>query len=216
MISEYNKCKFIAKKILNESFPLMDNVYKITIEDSKNMIINNDNLNQARKITKAAIEYNNNEKNENKDIRRRINLLTEIDMTINRRSKDLHEFLIDKVLLDYKKRKKSLSSKVLQYINEIENSSIPASEIKKKLIDLGKEIQNTTNILIPSYKQDIKTFLRKIENEICNETNQHYNYIVMKDFKFDSSLMKTREWTYLPEQIFSRSGAFVNSDYDNI
>lgn len=108
MISEYNKCKFIAKKILNESFPLMDNVYKITIEDSKNMIINNDNLNQARKITKAAIEYNNNEKNENKDIRRRINLLTEIDMTINRRSKDLHEFLIDKVLLDYKKRKKKL------------------------------------------------------------------------------------------------------------
>lgn len=107
MISEYNKCKFIAKKILNESFPLMDNVYKITIEDSKNMIINNDNLNQARKITKAAIEYNNNEKNENKDIRRRINLLTEIDMTINRRSKDLHEFLIDKVLLDYKKRKKA-------------------------------------------------------------------------------------------------------------
>lgn len=208
----FRKCLLAITKINEDLLPEMGYKYNQFSEDIKNEILNHHCLNRSRQYTKAAIEAKNSSLIDNNHVKISLNSLADLDRSLDRRSKDIHSRLND-VKSRFIKRSKEISKKNNQYLHLMKDGDVPAQDLLKSIVALGKDTQKVINEEIPFYKKEIMSFLKKIEEEICDDAYRHYTKII----KLDSGTfptLKTREWTYLPDELFSRRGAFVNTDYN--
>jgi len=215
MSASYNKCKKFAVIILDESIPTMQGAYKQFVNNMKDEIQFNDCLNKSRKYTKYALASLQNHKNSNSDVRRNLNRLKDLDYEITQQSRYLHD-LLRSVAETFAKKKKKISQQVNNIINEIANSTIPAPELEVKLKKLGKEIQQITNEEIPGYKNKLRSFINKVEKEICDNTTQAYRKISKTEDSKEIeifSMVGNKVWTDIPNEFLRTSGAYVHESY---
>jgi hypothetical protein len=208
----YKQCERIISIINETALPLMKETYKKNIKEIESNIINNENLNRVRQYSVAAKVALNSNQIDNKYVRRYLNELIEIGKKLDKHSRELHDKLVE-LKSNYIKKNKKLSRLNNDYVYNMYNSDIPAEELLNKLKQLGKDIKNIINDELPNYKKEIDSFIKKIEDNIVDNAFANYNNIQ----KLDSGTLqdiRTREWTYLPNELFRTPGAFINNNYD--
>lgn len=210
----YKKCLIAIEKINEQVLPAMGQSYKQFISDAKVVVMTNQCLNESRKFSKAAIEALNTNDIDNRNVKNYLERLQDIDVKINQKSRYLND-LLNGIRTKFVNRSKSLAQKNYAYLNEMKTGNTPAEELLQKIVALGKEIQKVTNEEIPGYKRELDAYMKKAENDICNDAYNYYNKIVKLD-KGTFPAIRTREWTHLPDEFLRTSGAFVNTDYDKV
>jgi len=210
----FKKCLIAIEKINTDLLPKMKQSYGSMMKNMQLEIQENQGLNQSRQFAKAAIEAENSGQIDNKNIKKYLSCLRDVDDTLDKRSRFLTDLLED-IKNRFINRSKNISRQNLEYLNEMKNGNTNAQELLQLIVTLGKDVQKAINEEIPAYQQELKSYIKNAENEIVDGAYKAYNEIQ----KLDSGTLpaiRAREWTYLPDSLFRTSGAFVNTDYTDV
>lgn len=210
----FKKCLIAIEKINTDLLPKMKQSYGSMMKNMQLEIQGNQGLNQSRQFAKAAIEAENSGLIDNKNIKMYLSLLRDVDTKLDNSSLYLTDLLED-IKNRFINRSKNISEKNLEYLNEMKNGNTNAQELLQLVVTLGKDVQKVINEEMPAYQQELKSYIKDIENKIVDSAHKAYNEIQ----KLDSGTLpaiRVREWTYLPGSFFRKSGAFVHTDYTDV
>jgi 23S rRNA pseudoU1915 N3-methylase RlmH len=207
----FKRCLQAITKINEDLIPTMNHSYNSLMRNMQTTIQNNQSLNQSRQFAKAAKEAQDSNKLENKNIRHYVSCLIETDGKLDVESRYLTD-LLNNIKSNFLRRSKMIANKNMEFLQEMKNGNTPAEELLLLIIALGKDVQKVVNEEIHSYQKEIESYIKKAENKIVDDAYMYYNKII----KLDSGTLpaiKTREWTYLPDELFRTGGAYVNTSY---
>jgi len=210
----YRKCLLAAKQINEKSIPELYDAYRYLMEGLKNKAENLEEMNRARQITQSAKKAETQSDIDNKHVYRYVSELSGYDYKITQASRFLTDEIY-KISRDFRQRAHTMERKNLAILQQIKNSEIPAKELLESLVQLGKEIVRVQNEVLAEYKQTIDSYLTKTVNNIVPDVEDYYEKIN----KLDSGTLPrliTKEWTYVPSEIFRTSGAFMYEDQHEV
>jgi hypothetical protein len=210
----YKKCLKIIEVINTQAIPTMQQSYSSFMKQIEQDIKNNGNLNQSRQFAVAAKEAYDGGLIDNKNVQKYLGFLIDTGSKLDNRSRYLTD-LLESIKNRFIIQNKELSQKNHTYLNNMINSDIPAEELLVKLQTLGKDIQKVINEDIPAYQKEIVAYIKDAENKIVDDAFAYYNKIQKLD-RGTLPAIRSREWTYLPNELFRTPGAFVNTSYDTV
>lgn len=212
----YEKCFKAISKINKDSFPAMALSYKQYIKKAEPMVIHHDNLNKARSITKAAIAELDagykSQKHANKNVVTYLEKLHDFDKNLHKESKKVNE-VIGRNQETFLKKSKELVLKNKELLKAVKIGNIPAEELLIEIVKLGKRIQQVTNEDIPSYKKELETLIKKIENNNCDEIRSYHKKTIKLD-KETFQNIKHIQWTIIPDELLKPNSKFLTNTGD--
>jgi hypothetical protein len=209
----YEKCYKAILKINKETFQTMAVSYKNYVKKSEHIVVNHENLNKASSITRAAIKELEDgyktKKHSNKNVIVYLERLSTLNSSLGKYGTKLIQ-LLSSNQNDFLQRTKKLVLRNQELMENIKKGDIPADELLIQIIQLGKDVQNITNNIIPSYKKNIELMLKKIDNIHSDEIFMLKKKILKLD-RETFQKVKFKYWITIPNEFLKPNSKFLNS-----